>query len=530
MDDLEATCVLPAAAQLGECPVWSPDDARLYWVDIDGRAVHRFDPATGARRAASGARATGVAGPDRDPGPPARRHRGPARRSSTGTPGRGRDWIALEPEGVGNRLNDGRCDPAGRFWVGSMFDPAAAGKATGLLHRVEPDGTAAHGAVGDRRAERARLRAGRADDVLRRHPPRHGLGVRLRRAIPARPPTSGSSSTSVRCPGRPDGACVDEAGCYWIACVCGSAVLRVTPAGAIDRTVARAGRRSRRCRRSAARTSRRCSSRRSAAAGPTRVDPAQPDAGGLFAVETGVSGLPETRVRGRSRGRDRRDGDDPAARLVRAPGPPRARRVRRGGVHGPRPGHRRRSATPASTRPSPPSSGRRRTATRSWIARPGLRGHRPDRHRLRRGRRRGGDPARDRGLQHARRPDDLDRRARGHADAARRQEREAAEAALRDGTVERLLQPPRRDRARRQGPRPGRASAGSRGTWPGSPAASGCAVAVFDPYLAAAAVPAGIDRADTLDALLARRRRRVRPRPVDRRLARHVRRGRASRR
>ena len=37
----------PARAQLGECPLWSPTEARLYWVDIDGRAVHRFDPATG---------------------------------------------------------------------------------------------------------------------------------------------------------------------------------------------------------------------------------------------------------------------------------------------------------------------------------------------------------------------------------------------------------------------------------------------------------------------------------------------------
>ena len=38
-------------------------------------------------------------------------------------------------------------------------------------------------------------------------------------------------------PGRPDGACVDESGCYWIACVGGSAVLRVTPTGRIDRTI-----------------------------------------------------------------------------------------------------------------------------------------------------------------------------------------------------------------------------------------------------------------------------------------------------
>ncbi len=40
-------CVLPARALLGEGPLWDPEDRRLYWVDIKGRSVHRFDPATG---------------------------------------------------------------------------------------------------------------------------------------------------------------------------------------------------------------------------------------------------------------------------------------------------------------------------------------------------------------------------------------------------------------------------------------------------------------------------------------------------
>jgi sugar lactone lactonase YvrE len=38
-------------------------------------------------------------------------------------------------------------------------------------------------------------------------------------------------------PGRPDGACVDEDGGYWIACVGGWAVLRITPAGVVDRRI-----------------------------------------------------------------------------------------------------------------------------------------------------------------------------------------------------------------------------------------------------------------------------------------------------
>ena len=42
---------LDVRAILGECPVWSVRDRALYFVDIKGATLHRFDPATGAHRA-----------------------------------------------------------------------------------------------------------------------------------------------------------------------------------------------------------------------------------------------------------------------------------------------------------------------------------------------------------------------------------------------------------------------------------------------------------------------------------------------
>lgn len=222
-------------ALLGECPVWSSTEQVLYWEDIDGRAIHRFDPSTGRsdQRLLSGRPGSFVL---------------------TDTPGvllvasehelvwldwadgAVRPWQALEPAGTGNRLNDGRCDPAGRFVVGSMYEDTSAGKATGMLHRVE--------------AEQAP------------HTMRTGIGVSngiafdaaRERMYFADTPTqtvvvfdydAGSGSyTNERVfldyrdlEGKPDGACTDADGCYWSASVYGWAVIRVTPEGNVDRRI-----------------------------------------------------------------------------------------------------------------------------------------------------------------------------------------------------------------------------------------------------------------------------------------------------
>ena len=92
------------------------------------------------------------------------------------------------------------------------------------------------------------------------------------------------------------GRAIDEAGCYWIACVTGAMVIRVTPDGAVDRRIACRSR------------SRRCRIRRPGSRDPVHhddrgggshaVDPSQALAGGLFAVDVGVRGMPETPFEG----------------------------------------------------------------------------------------------------------------------------------------------------------------------------------------------------------------------------------------
>jgi sugar lactone lactonase YvrE len=93
-------------------------------------------------------------------------------------------------------------------------------------------------------------------------------------------------------PGKPDGACVDADGCYWLACVYGWSVVRITPDGRVDRTIelpvekpsmpAFAGPNLD----TLVVTSISSGGRRPAA-------PGQPEAGALLAVDVGVTGLPE---------------------------------------------------------------------------------------------------------------------------------------------------------------------------------------------------------------------------------------------
>ena len=58
---LAAEVVLRGDIQLGESPVWSEVDNVLYFVDIDGKAVHSYDPSDGRHfRVATPAKAAAV--------------------------------------------------------------------------------------------------------------------------------------------------------------------------------------------------------------------------------------------------------------------------------------------------------------------------------------------------------------------------------------------------------------------------------------------------------------------------------------
>jgi sugar lactone lactonase YvrE len=220
---------------LGECPIWDSDSEVLWWIDIEGRAVRRYDPAFDALESRELIARPGSFALTGDPGRllVAMEHQVGWFDWESGV---WESWHDLEQPHTGNRLNDGRCDPAGRFWVGSMFETTAEERFTGLLHRVEASGSSS---------------------IVR-----SGLGVSnglafspdgkvmyhadtLEKAVWTYDYDLASGDRSnervlthyLELPGKPDGACVDADGCYWTACVGGGAVARLTPHGDVDRVV-----------------------------------------------------------------------------------------------------------------------------------------------------------------------------------------------------------------------------------------------------------------------------------------------------
>ncbi|YAF97411.1 MAG: SMP-30/gluconolactonase/LRE family protein [Nodularia sp. CChRGM 3473] len=127
--------VLAARARLGEGPIWDATENLLYWVDIYNHRVHQFNPATGKDEffdVGDVVSAIAQAGDNRLI--MALRHQLAFLNTQTGevTP-----MIEIEADLPDNRLNDGKCDPQGRFWFGSM----SSEKPQASLYRYDPDGS-----------------------------------------------------------------------------------------------------------------------------------------------------------------------------------------------------------------------------------------------------------------------------------------------------------------------------------------------------------------------------------------------------
>jgi sugar lactone lactonase YvrE len=122
--NLQASCVWPLAATLGEGPVWSVRDQCLWFVDIKRHRLHRHVPGQDGGQTWALPGQGGFALPARSgelviglPG---------ELRAFDPRSGLSRLLQRLEEDRPGNRLNDGHVDAAGRLWFGSMDDAETA--------------------------------------------------------------------------------------------------------------------------------------------------------------------------------------------------------------------------------------------------------------------------------------------------------------------------------------------------------------------------------------------------------------------
>lgn len=228
---VEVECVLRAEARLGEVPVWSPRAGLLYWVDIRAPALHALNPATGQDRVWAMPEAIGAVALHAEGGLLLALASGLFRfdpESGALTP-----LQPIEADIATSRLNDGRCDRQGRFWVGSMDRSTPEGR--GFLYRYDPEGSL-HRMLGNIEVPNGLAFSPDGTvmyfwDTPTRRLQSFALDTATGAISAARPFATAEE------PGAPDGAVCDAEGCLWVAQYGGARVTRYRPDGAIDRVI-----------------------------------------------------------------------------------------------------------------------------------------------------------------------------------------------------------------------------------------------------------------------------------------------------
>lgn len=229
MADTSLLSVYSAQAALGECPLWAEDEQALYWVDIEAPSLNRFDPLTGKNTCWSLPENIGCCG----------------RRESGGFIAGLRSglWLLNEQAELTkclarpvedtsiSRFNDGRVDPWGRFWAGTIHEPRDTPSAS--LFRVDVDHTC------QRLAGDIKVSNGVAFSPDRRWAYHSDTPNHVIYRYPLDPDTgniTGAREVFHQFPfgnGRPDGAAVDVDGYYWTALYEGGRIARLSPVGEI---------------------------------------------------------------------------------------------------------------------------------------------------------------------------------------------------------------------------------------------------------------------------------------------------------
>ena len=230
------TTVHPTPMQVGECPLWHPAERNIYWVDINGFTVHRLHPLTGEHREwrmASEPSALAI-----------HPHGGLVVATRMGivhldtVSGESEQMVAAPYDSATTRFNDGRVDSAGRFWIGTIYEPRDTQAAAmyclekGKLTLKWSGGMTVSNGLGFSPDARAMYHA----DTTSHRIDRYRFDPETGDASDPEPFHQFSADKAASTyGGRPDGAAVDSEGAYWCAMIEGARLLRFSPDGALLR-------------------------------------------------------------------------------------------------------------------------------------------------------------------------------------------------------------------------------------------------------------------------------------------------------
>ena len=223
--------------ELGESPLWHRAQGVLWWCDIPGHRLHRWNPTTAEHRAwtfdTDVACCAAIDGSDDlllglrdglwrfDP--------------ASGQ----RSLLAAPPYDTSlERFNDGKADPQGRFWVGTIYEPRKPPLAAlyclenGQLSR-RADGIVTSNGLAVSPDQRTLYWTDTKAHTIYAWDFDAASGAISHQRIFAtfEPKQPGQSLDSYG--GRPDGAAVDVEGAYWVAMFEGRQVLRLSPQGEV---------------------------------------------------------------------------------------------------------------------------------------------------------------------------------------------------------------------------------------------------------------------------------------------------------
>ena len=229
----------PQPYQLGESPFWHPLEQLLYWVDIPSKQILRCNVFMGTIESWAMPSEPGCIAPAASGGLVIALRDGVYR---------GRAWggalvklTAADHDTTTTRFNDGKADPLGRFWAGTMFEPrtAAAAKLYTLgnaqLHPQISNATIANGLAW----------SPDASTLFWADTPTHAVRAwdwdakantlsneRIFKQFPAKPADWKFGAPGFEhYGGRPDGAAVDVDGNYYVAMFEGARICKLSPAG-----------------------------------------------------------------------------------------------------------------------------------------------------------------------------------------------------------------------------------------------------------------------------------------------------------